>query len=144
MHTNAAGLKIIKDAEGLRLNAYPDPGTGGAPWTIGYGHTGPDVHPGLTITSERATELLAADLARFELAVSSLCPVTTENQFSALVSFAYNLGPGALKGSTLCRLHNEGRYIEAAAQFQRWNKAAGQVLPGLTKRRGAEAALYRK
>jgi lysozyme len=144
MHTNAAGLKIIKDAEGLRLNAYPDPGTGGAPWTIGYGHTGPDVHPGLTITSERATELLAADLARFELAVSSLCPVTTENQFSALVSFAYNLGPGALKGSTLCRLHNEGRYIEAAAQFQRWNKAAGQVLPGLTKRRAAEAALYRK
>ena len=141
MRTNAAGLKIIKDAEGLRLNAYKCPA---GIWTIGYGHTGPDVHPGLTITSERATELLAADLARFELAVSSLCPVTTDNQFAALVSFAYNLGAGALKGSTLCRLHNEGRYVEAAAQFQRWNKAAGQVLPGLTKRRAAEAALYRK
>lgn len=139
---NDAGLKLIKDAEGLRLAAYPDPGTGGDPWTIGYGHTGPEVKKGMVISSGQADAYLKADVARFEQAVAQLCPVTTDNQFSALVSFAFNLGPENLRTSTLRRLHNEGDYAGAQAQFGRWNKAAGRVLPGLTKRRAAEAALY--
>lgn len=140
-HTNSAGLQIIKDAEGLRLKSYRCPANIA---TVGYGHTGPDVKDGQTITLDRANELLALDLAKFEQAVALLCPVTTSNQFAALVSFAFNLGPEALKSSTLRRLHNEGHYDQAAAQFARWNKAGGRVLPGLVKRRAAEAALYRK
>lgn len=141
-HINDEGLRLIKNAEGLRLKAYPDPGTGGDPWTIGYGHTGPEVKPGTVISSGQADAYLKADLATFEAAVAKLCPVTTDNQFSALVSFAFNLGAENLRTSTLRRLHNEGKYAEAQAQFGRWNKAAGRVLPGLTKRRADEAALY--
>lgn len=139
-----AGIELIKQFEGLELKAYPDPGSGGDPWTIGYGHTGPDVKPGRVITEAEAEELLRADLARFEKAVAKLCPVTTDNQFAALVSFTFNVGEEALRTSTLRRLHNEGDYDGAAAQFARWNRAAGRVLNGLVKRRAAEAALYRR
>lgn len=139
---NKAGFDLIRRYEGLRLKAYPDPGTGGAPWTIGYGHTGPDVKPGLVITNERADELLMADLAKFELGVASLAPITTGNQFAALVSFAFNVGLGNLERSTLLRMHRDGQYGAAQRQFGKWIRAAGRVLPGLVKRRAAEAALY--
>ena len=138
---NKEGLQLIKDSEGLVLKTYKCPA--GIP-TVGFGHTGPDVHMGETITVERATELLVMDLAKFEQGVAELCPVATDNEFSALVSFAFNLGLESLKTSTLRRMHNEGDHAGAAAQFARWNKAAGRVLPGLTKRRAAEAALYAK
>ena len=139
---NKAGLDLIRNFEGLRLKAYPDPGTGGDPWTIGYGHTGPDVKPGQVITNERADELLVNDLAKFERIVSDLCPNTTDNQFAALTSFCYNCGPKNLETSTLRRLHNEGKKFEAADNFLKWTKAAGKVLPGLVKRRTAERELY--
>lgn len=137
------GIDLIKSFEGMKLKAYPDPATGGDPWTIGVGHTGPDVHPGLVITEAQADELLRKDLQRFVDAVNRLCPITTQGQFDALVSFCFNVGDGNLKTSTLRRLHNEGAYDAAAMQFARWSRANGKVMKGLTRRRAAEASLYR-
>ncbi len=136
---NGAGLAIIKRYEGCELKAYLCPA--GVP-TVGYGHTGPDVKLGMVIDEAQAEALLKQDLARFERAVARLCPVATDNQFSALVSFAFNVGEEALRASTLRRKHNEGDYAGAQAEFARWNKAGGRVLQGLVKRRAAEAELY--
>jgi len=145
--TSPAGIDLIHSFEGLRLTAYPDPGTGGKPWTIGWGATtdevGAPIQPGTVWTKERADARFVRHLAQFEDAVAKLCPVTTQGQFDALVSFCYNVGEGSLKESTLRRLHNEGDYANAAAQFVRWNKAGGQIMKGLTRRREAEAKLYR-
>lgn len=142
---NAAGLKILKDAEGLELTAYVCPA---GKLTIGYGSTGAHVKPGMVITESDADALLLADLRRFEHWVASYCAPATDNQFSALVSFAFNLGEGKLQGSTLRRLHLAGDYAGAAAEFRKWDKATVRgvlkALPGLTKRRAAEAALYAK
>jgi len=141
--TGAAGISLIKNFEGLVLEAYPDPGTGGAPWTIGYGHTGKDVKPGLVITPDKAEELLRKDLQIFEAGVNSFVTTQiTQNQFDALVSFAYNCGLNNLSSSTLLKLVNAGDKAGAADQFLRWNKAAGKVMAGLTKRRTAERALF--
>lgn len=140
-HINAEGLQIIKDSEGLVLKAYRDPV---GIWTIGYGSTGPHVEPGKIITEAQADDLLRADLSRFESWVAANCAPATDNQFSALVSFAFNLGNEALKDSTLRRKHMEGDYAGAKAEFPRWNRAGGNVLPGLVKRRAKEAALYGK
>jgi lysozyme len=139
------GVALIEEAEGCRLSAYPDPGTGGAPWTIGVGHTGPEVHPGLTVTKDEADALLRQDLAKFERGVAALVAghATTQGQFDALVSFAFNLGLGALGGSSLLRLHKAGSFGAAAGEFSKWTHAAGRVLPGLVRRRAAEAAVYR-
>jgi lysozyme len=139
------GIALIEQVEGCRLTAYPDPGTDRDPWTIGTGHTGPDVHPGLVITQAQADALLRQDLARFEQGVAALVAghPTTQGQFDALVSFAFNVGLRALGGSTLIRLHNEGMYGAAAREFGKWTHAAGRELPGLVTRRAAEAALYR-
>lgn len=125
--------------EGEKLRAYVCPA---GVLTIGVGHTGPDVKPGMVITREQSQALLAKDLGRFEQAVNRLCPQTTQNQFDALVSFAFNLGEGALEGSTLRKKHNAGDFAGAKAEFLRWDKANGKPLPGLTKRRTAEAELY--
>jgi len=139
--TSERGKSLIRDFEGERLTAYPDPATGGEPWTIGVGHTG-GVKRGDTITKAQSDAFLSADLKRFENAVNRLAPKTTQNQFDALVSFAFNLGEGNLSSSTLLKMHNAGDYAGAAKQFVRWNKAAGKVMAGLTRRREAEAALY--
>ena len=140
-HINAAGLALIEEFEGCELTAYPDPGTGGAPWTIGYGHTGPEVHPGMTITQEQAVTYLQADVATAEQAVASLVEVVlTPNQFSALVSFQYNTG--CLDGSTMLRLINEENFAAAANEFALWVYGGGQMLPGLVRRRAAEKALF--
>lgn len=138
---NAAGLQIIKDSEGLRLKAYVCPA---GVLTIGYGSTGPHVLPGMVITEARADALLAEDLKRFEDWVAANCAPTTDNQFSALVSFAFNLGNGALKDSTLRRKHLEGDYAGAANEFGKWVRGGGNVLPGLVTRRRKEADLYRR
>ena len=143
-HINAAGLQIIKDAESLRLKAYPDPGTGDVPWTIGWGSTIPVVHKGDVITLDEAKQRLVNDVAKFEPGVERLAPVATDNQYGALVSFAFNCGIGNLEESTLLRLHRAGKYADAAAQFGKWSHANGKILPGLVKRRAAEAALYAK
>ncbi|WP_368517439.1 lysozyme [Rhizobium sp.] len=141
--TNAASINLIKSFEGCKLTAYPDPGTGGEPWTIGYGHTGPDVHKGLVITQAQADALLVADLQKFETGVAKLIKVDlTENQKGALVSFAYNCGLGNLTSSTLLKKVNAKDFAGARAEFGKWTKAAGSVLPGLVKRRAAEAELF--
>lgn len=142
MVTNDAGIKLIKEFEGLRLKAYPDPGTGGAPWTIGYGSTF-GVTKGMTITAEQAETMLRRDLKKFEGIVTMAVTVPlNENQFAALVSFAYNCGPKNLLDSTLLKRVNAGRFKDAADEFSKWNKAAGRVMPGLTRRRDAERALF--
>lgn len=135
------GLALIKSFEGLRLDAYPDPATGGEPITIGYGSTG-GYKLGQRITEAEAEALLRKDLERFEKAVNALAPVTTQGQFDALVSLAFNVGEGNLKSSTLLKLHNAGNYFGAEHEFAKWNKAAGKVMAGLTRRRNAEADLY--
>lgn len=136
-------IDLVARSEGCKLTAYLCPA---GVLTIGYGHTGPDVKPGQTITQDRARQLLAADLARFSAGVSNLTPGLrlTQGQFDALVSFAYNLGLGALAGSTLMRLLRAGDVQGAAKQFDRWNKANGRVLPGLVVRRAAERDLFLK
>ncbi|OBU87131.1 lysozyme [Chromobacterium subtsugae] len=140
MKTNAAGISLIKQFEGVRLAAYQDMV---GVWTIGYGHTGPDVKKGMAITQQQADQLLAEDLQTFETGVGKAVTVPlNENQFSALVSFSYNLGLGNLRSSTLLRLLNKGDYAGAAAQFPRWDRAGGQVVPGLLRRRQAEQALF--
>lgn len=138
---NANGIALIKQFEGLRLKAYVCPA---GVLTIGYGSTGPNVKPGMTITADEAEKLLLDDLVRFEQGVALQCPVATDNQFAALVAFAFNVGLENLRTSTLRRMHNEGDYVGAAGQFGRWNKGGGKVLPGLVKRRAAESALYSK
>lgn len=137
-----AGLEIIKRNEGCRLTAYRDVVN---VLTIGWGHTGPEVRDGLTITQAQADAWLASRLANeFEPGVLKAlagAPVT-DNQFSAMTSLAYNIGVGGFAGSTLARQHRAGNYQAAADAFLSWNKAGGQVLAGLDRRRGEERALY--
>ncbi|WP_164522467.1 lysozyme [Sphingobium yanoikuyae] len=139
MKTSPAGRALITRFEGERLQAYLCPA---GILTIGVGHTGPDVKPGLTITRERSQQLLATDLQRFEGAVNRLGGRMNQGQFDAMVSFAFNVGEAALRSSTLLKKHLAGDYAGAAREFARWNKGGGKVLPGLVKRRAAEAALY--
>ena len=131
--------ELIKSFEGLELEAYLCPAD---VWTIGYGHTG-DVKEGDTITKAEADELLDKDLEKFRSGVNRCVKVPlNENQFGALVSFAYNVGIGSLQSSTLLKLLNAGDYDAAADQFPRWNKSGGKVLTGLTRRREAERAVF--
>ncbi len=145
-----AGLALIKQfetcarrrADGLYA-AYPDPGTGGDPWTIGWGSTGPGIARGTVWTQAQCDARLEADLLRFAREVERALTgaPTSEAQFDALVSFHYNTG--AIARATLTRLHCRGDYAAAAAEFARWTRAGGRVLAGLTRRRAAEAKLYR-
>lgn len=139
-----ACLDLIKSFEGLSLKAYPDPGSGGDPWTIGYGSTGKDIKRGVTWTLAQADARLKLDVASFALGVRALIvkAPTTQRQFDALVSFAYNVGLGNLKSSTLLKKHLAGQTVAAKAEFVRWNRASGKIMAGLTRRRAAEAALY--
>jgi GH24 family phage-related lysozyme (muramidase) len=132
-----------KDSDG-RFCAYPDPATGGDPWTIGWGSTGPDIKKGVVWTQQQCDDRFEEHLNQFGASVAKLIgnAPTTQHQFDAMVSFAYNLGAGNLGSSTLLKKHKAGDFKGAAAEFARWNKAAGKVLPGLTKRRAAEAKLY--
>lgn len=145
MKISEKGLALVKHFEGCFLKAYLCPA---GVLTIGYGHTGKSVKPGMTITQEQADIILQSDMERFEKAVKDLVKVSLEQcQFDALVSFAFNCGQGALKGSTLLRLLNAGKIVEAVQQFSRWNKARnakGELAPlkGLTRRRAAEAHLF--
>lgn len=139
-HISADGLDLIKRSEGLRLTAYKCPAD--VP-TIGYGSTGPHVRMGMTITADEAEDLLVRDLSRFEKGVAEMGGTMTQGQFDALVSFAFNLGLGALKTSTLLRKHLAGDHAGAAAEFGRWVNAGGRRLNGLVTRRAAEAKLYR-
>lgn len=145
MITNDAGLDIIKRQETLQLKAYKCPA---GIWTIGYGHT-EGVKQGQVITEHQADVLLQHDLGIAEAAVTELAPATlNENQFSALVSFTFNLGKPNLAKSTLLKRLKAGQLHTAANEFLKWNKAkdpkTGQlvVLPGLVKRRAEERELF--
>ena len=134
------GLHLTESFEGCRLTAYPD--TGGV-WTIGYGHTGPEVKPGLTITEVQAETFLMID---FHTAVAGVqwfvhIPVT-QDEFDALCDFTFNVGVGNLGNSTLLKDLNAGNLEAAASQFQEWDRVKGQVVAGLLRRRLAEAALF--
>ena len=141
---NPKGIALVKSFEGLSLKSYPDPATGGAPYTIGYGTTGPDIKPGMQWTKEQCEARFARDLAVFARKVDVLIgdKPTTANQFAAMVSLAYNIGLGNFGGSTLLKLHKAGSFDLAQQQFTRWNRANGKIMDGLTRRRQAEAALY--
>jgi lysozyme len=140
MKINSKGLDILKQFEGLRLKAYQD---SVGVWTIGYGETR-GVKPGMVITEAEAEEMLKNSLEEFEAGVAALTSQVhvTDNQFSSLVVFAYNVGLGNLKSSTLLRKLNLGDFKGAADEFLRWDKAGGQKLAGLTRRREAERALF--
>ncbi|MGV3621975.1 MAG: glycoside hydrolase family protein [Archangium sp.] len=135
-----AGLNLIKEFEGLRLTAYRDPV---GVLTIGYGHTGSDVKPGMTISQQRAEQLLKNDTGWAQKAVRDTVKVPlTQGQFDALTSFTFNLGAGALRSSTLVKKLNAGDYAGAQNEFGRWVHAGGQVLAGLVRRRAAEAKMF--
>ena len=140
MEYSKNGAHLTESFEGLRLTAYPDPATGGAPWTIGYGHTGPDVHPGLTITQEQAEELLMQDTQKAAAAVNAkVTGDITQEEFDALVDFVFNVGAGNFAASTLLKKVNSGDIHGAAAEFEKWDMAAGKHMAGLLRRRHAEA-----
>ena len=135
-----AGLALIKQYEGCRLAAYR---CAAGVWTIGYGHTA-GVHSGMTITQARADAYLQQDIAKFEGYVNNpaYVPITeqlNQNQFDALVSFAFNLGAGNLR--KLCKGRTAAQIARAMPSY---NKAVGKVLAGLTRRRKAEQALFNK
>lgn len=138
---NAAARALIERNEGCVLHAYRDMVN---VLTIGFGHTA-NVSPGQTITQAEADALLNTDLETefapgVETALAGL--PCTDNQFGALVSLGYNIGIGALRGSTVIRLHRAGDYETAANAFLMWDKAGGRVVPALLRRRGEERALY--
>ena len=142
MKLSQRGIDLIKQFEGYSSKAYPDPATGGAPWTIGYGTT-KGVKPGMVITAQQAEKMLRDDVAKFESGVSSLITApTTQGQFDAMVSLAYNIGLGNFGKSTLLKKHNARCYTCAADQFRVWNRANGKVMNGLTRRRAAEREVY--
>lgn len=149
LHPGAPGIALIKRFEGCarlrpdgRFAAYPDPATGGAPWTIGWGATGPEIGPATVWTRAQCDARLEEDLARHArdvLRAIGAAP-TTQHQFDALLSFHYNTG--AIGRATLTRRHCAGDYPGAQREFLRWVRAGGRILPGLVRRRAAEARLY--
>lgn len=144
MRMSQTGIIMLKQFEGVRLTAYKAVNTEQY-WTIGYGHYGVDVYDGMKITDKQAEEMLKNDLVRYENGVNDCVTVTLgQNQFDALVSFAYNCGVNALKGSYLLNLVNMGKFKEACDEWLLWNKSGGKVLLGLTNRRKAEVALFKR
>jgi len=145
MKINAATVELVKSFEGLRLQAYQD---SVGVWTIGYGTTaaaGVGIVPkaGMKITEAQAEEYLRLGLEKFARQIEPGIKVSvTDNQFGAMVSLAYNIGPGAFLKSTLLRKLNAGDELGAAQQFAVWNKAGGKVLNGLVRRREAERRLF--
>lgn len=142
-------LDLIKSFEGLSLKAYNDPASGGLPITIGYGSTyradGTKFKLGDTITEQQADSILQYVATEKSKAVSTLLAgtIVTQNQFDALVDFAYNLGSGNLATSTLLKLiKSDPNNPTIDAEFLKWNKAGGKPMAGLTRRRTAEAELY--
>jgi lysozyme len=147
MKLNKAGADLIKEFEGCKLKAYQ---CSAKKWTIGYGNTfyedGKPVLPGHAITQEKANQLFEIIANDFSAKVAKLVTANvSENQFGALVSFAYNCGIANLQKSTLLRKVNANHNDPTIrAEFLKWNKAGGKVLAGLTRRREAEANLYFK
>ena len=146
MKTSPEGIALIKRFEGCRLKAYKD---SVGVWTIGYGHTSmagpPAVTPTLTLTQEAADAILITDLAKYEAAVTkALTRSPTANQFDAMVSLCFNIGPGNFAKSSVVRFFNAGDMDRAANSILLFRKAGGKVLNGLVSRRNAERELFIK
>lgn len=138
------GIALCHHYEGCKLVAYPDPATGGDPWTIGWGDTGPDVVRGLQITQEEADNRFC-DRINSEFAPGvdkAIKTVPNQNQFDAMIALAYNIGLGNFNSSTLVKKFNSGDQAGAAEEFPKWNKAGGKVMKGLQRRRWAERLVY--
>jgi lysozyme len=134
------GLALTEQYEGCRLTAYQDQV---GVWTVGYGHTGADVTPGLTITQAEAEALLAKDVLAAARCVNTTVKLRlTQGEFDALVDFVFNLGPGNFLRSTLLTALNAGDLARAAAQFECWDRAGGVIVAGLLRRRQAELGLF--
>ena len=149
MMLGKAGEALIKQFEGCakkrpdgKFEAYPDPGTGGEPYTIGWGTTGKDIRKGLVWTQAECDARFAKHIQSFVADVNTALEgaKATQNQFDALVSFHYNTG--AIFKATLTKLHRARQYAAAAREFDKWNKAGGRVMNGLVRRRAAERAMY--
>jgi lysozyme len=146
MKMTKAGLDLIKQWEGFRAKAYRCPAQ---VWTVAFGHTSmagpPAVKPGMVVSKAEGERILLNDLKVYEAGVRSAIKVNlTPNQYSACVSLCYNIGVGAFRRSSVARFCNRGQWKNAIDAFALWNKAGGKVLPGLVKRRAAEAALFAK
>lgn len=144
MKTGPKGIKLIKSFEGWRSKAYKD---SVGVWTIGYGHTSmagsPKVTPNMVITKEEGERILKKDLKKYEKAVLDSVKVKlSQEQFDALVSFCYNVGPGNFRKSSVLRFVNARRFSDVPSRLMLWNKAGGRVLRGLTRRRAAEGELW--
>jgi lysozyme len=143
MSANQVATALIKKWEGCKLTAYPDPATGGDPWTVGHGATGPDIHEGTVWTQAQADTDLSNRLTTLISKMSSYIHMpATDNQLGAMASLAYNIGFTAWSQSTLLREFNSGDIQSAANQFLVWNRAAGQVMTGLENRRKDERATF--
>jgi len=144
---------LIKPFEGLarllpdgNVTSYPDPGTRGHPWTIGWGATGPDIQPGTIWTMEQCEDALDHHITYFYVGVCKLSPTfpnASPRRIAATVSWAYNCGLGNYRVSTFKKRIDAEDWDGAATECVKWNRAAGRILPGLTRRRAAEAALMR-
>ena len=136
----ALAADFVAQFEGLSLTAYRCPA---GVLTIGYGHTGSDVHEGQTITKDEALALLVDDLKRHFQDIKRLVTVeVTESQCIALLSFAFNVGAVNFQRSSVRKNLNRGAPLQAAESFLLWNRAGGKVLPGLSRRRNAERRLF--
>lgn len=146
MDYQKVAIDLIKECEGVSLKAYPDPGTGGAPITIGYGHTGPEVKLGQVITQAQAEQLLRDDVEKLSTRLKACLPIhisPNSNAYCALLSFTYNIGLGAFKSSTMYGLiQKSAPKEEIALEFIKWSRAGGRHLPGLIKRRAKETILF--
>lgn len=146
MKMSAEGKKVTKYFESLKLKAYPDPATGGKPWTIGYGHTGPDVYSGLVINEAMADKLLDLDLAKAEAEVNKYAHNLTQGQFDALVDMVFNMGSGFLKPDNINGDFDDfvasGNLTEMRRRIPQFRMAAGKVMKGLVRRRAANVALW--
>ncbi len=139
MKISQEGLSLIKKFEGCELEAYK---CAANVWTIGYGST-KGVKKGDTISQEEADKLLLHEMEEYERYINDMVNVDLEqNQFDAMVSWVFNLGPANLKASTLLKVLNAKDYEGVPAQIKRWNKAGGKVLQGLIRRREAESLLF--
>lgn len=139
------GTALLHSFEKCRLEAYPDPGSkDGNPWTVGWGHTGPEVVKGYRISQKTADYYFTKDVEKFVKVVRECTAGTPikQNEFDAFVCFTYNCGADSFRESTLLKKFKAGDKTGAVAEFARWNKNDGKVMPGLIRRRKAEARLF--
>ena len=140
MQTSRTGIELLKHFEGCELKAYQD---SVGVWTIGYGHT-KGIYEGLEITQSEAEKMLQDELPEYEGYITDkVVPMLQQHEYDALVCWVYNLGPTNLSSSTLLKKLNAGEFKDVPFQMKRWDKAGGQPLLGLTRRRNAEALLFK-